>query len=86
MNNENFRVPLVIYCRRKGFRLISSVAQAADFLSAYEGKQDSPAWVEAVNCCWGVKRGATTPEQVSQAFINAVTGAGIRIDTTLRLY
>jgi hypothetical protein len=86
MNNENFRVPLVIYCRRTGFCLISSVSQAADFLSAYEGEQHRPAWAEALDCCSGVKRGATTPEQVSQAFINAVTGIGIRIDTTLRLY
>jgi hypothetical protein len=86
MNNQNFRMPLVIYGDRTGFSLISSVSQAADFLFAYHKEYGSPAWSDAMNCCSRVKVGASTPEQVSAAFIAAVTGAGIRIDPTLRLY
>jgi hypothetical protein len=86
MNNQNFRMPLVIYGDRTGFSLISSVSQAADFLFAYHKEYGSPAWSDAMNCWSRVKVGASTPEQVSAAFIAAVTGAGIRIDPTLRLY
>ena len=86
MNNQNFRMPLVIYDDRTGFSLISSVSQAADFLFAYHKEYGSPAWSDAMNCCSDVNLGASTPEQVSVAFIAAVTGAGIRIDPTLRLY
>jgi hypothetical protein len=86
MNNQNFRVPLVIYHDRTGFSLISSVSQAADFLFAFRGEYDSPAWSEAMSCCSNVKLGTATPEQVSSAFFTAMTGAGIKIDSTLRLY
>ncbi|SFO34771.1 Protein of unknown function [Mesorhizobium sp. NFR06] len=86
MNSQNFRVPLVIYDRRTGFSLISSVSQAADFLFAYWEEYDSPEWSEALDCCSSVKRGAASPEQVSSAFVTAVQGAGMRIDPTLRLY
>lgn len=86
MNSQNFRGPLVIYDDRAAFSLISSVSQAADFLFAHWGEHDSPAWSDAMNCCSSVKLGTATPEQVSSAFITAVTGAGIRIDSTLRLY
>ncbi|CAM5276969.1 hypothetical protein ATER59S_00334 [Aquamicrobium terrae] len=86
MNNQNFRMPLLIYDDRTGFSLISSVSQAADFLFAYHKEYGSPAWSDAMNCCSDIKLGTSTPEQVSAAFIAAVTGAGIRIDPTLRLY
>jgi hypothetical protein len=74
MNNQNFRMPLVIYDDRMGFSLISSMSQAADFLCAYRKEYGSPAWSDAMNCCSRVKAGASTPEQVSAAFIAAVTG------------
>jgi hypothetical protein len=86
MNNQSFRMPLVIYDDRTGFSLISSVSQAADFLFANHKEYGSPAWSDAMNCCSRVQLGASTAEQVSTAFIVAVTGAGIRIDPTLRLY
>ncbi|WP_454010783.1 DUF982 domain-containing protein [Aquamicrobium terrae] len=76
----------MIYDDRTGFSLISSVSQAADFLFAYHKEYGSPAWSDAMNCCSDIKLGTSTPEQVSAAFIAAVTGAGIRIDPTLRLY
>ena len=86
MNNQNFRMPLVIYDDRTGFSLISSVSQAVDFLFANHKEYGSQAWSDAIDCCSRVKAGASTPEQVSAAFIAAVTGAGIRIDPTVRLY
>ncbi|RUU04685.1 DUF982 domain-containing protein [Mesorhizobium sp. USDA-HM6] len=86
MNNQNFRVPLVLYDHRLGFCLISSVSQAADFLFAYWEEYDSPAWSQAMDCCSSVKRGAAGPEQVSSAFITAVEDAGMTVDPTLRLY
>jgi hypothetical protein len=61
------------------------VSQAADFLYAYRKEYGSPVWSDAMNCSL-VKAGASTPDQVSAAFIAAVTEAGIRTDPTLRLY
>jgi hypothetical protein len=86
MNDQSFRVPLVIYDGRTGFSLISSVSQAGDFLLAHRGEFDGSAWSDAMNCCSGAKLGTITLEQVRFAFIAAVTGAGIRIDPTARLY
>ncbi|MDG4903511.1 MULTISPECIES: DUF982 domain-containing protein [unclassified Mesorhizobium] len=86
MNNQNFRVPLVLYDHRLGFCLICSVSQAADFLFAYWEEYDSPAWSQAMDCCSSVKLGAAGPEQVSSAFITAVKDAGMTVDPTLRLY
>ena len=76
----------MIYDDRTGFSLISSVPQAADFLFANHKEYGSAAWLDAIDCCSRVKAGASTPEKVSTAFIAAVTGAGIRIDPTVRLY
>ena len=76
----------MIYDDRTGFSLISSVSQAADFLFANHKEYGSAAWLDAIDCCSRVKAGASTPEKVSTAFIAAMTGAGIRIDPTVRLY
>ena len=76
----------MIYDDRTGFSLISSVSQAADFLFANRKEYGSAAWLDAIDCCSRVRAGASTPEKVSTAFIAAVTGAGIRIDPTVRLY
>jgi hypothetical protein len=86
MNGQSFRVPLVIYDGRTGFSLISSVSQAGDFLVAHREEYGGSAWSDAMNCCSGAELGTSTPEPVRSAFIAAVTGAGIRIDPTARLY
>jgi hypothetical protein len=86
MNDQSFRVPLVIYDGRTGFSLISSVSQAGDFLVAHREEYGGSVWSDAMNCCSGAELGTTTSEQVRSAFIAAVTGAGIRIDPTARLY
>lgn len=76
----------MIYDDRTGFSLISSGPQAGDFLVARREEYGGSAWSDAMNCCSGTELGTSAPEQVRSAFIAAVTGAGIKIDPTARLY
>jgi hypothetical protein len=87
MSTKNLPIPVVIFAdRAKTFTLITTVADASDFLFDNWFDNDCQQWTDALNQCSGVDMGMTSVADASVAFILAVESAGMRVDPTISFY
>lgn len=87
MDTKNLPIPIVIFAdRAKTFTLVTTVADASDFLFDNWSGNDSQQWTDAMKLCAGVDMGMTTSEDACVAFILAVEAAGMRVDPTVSFY
>jgi hypothetical protein len=87
MDTKNFPIPVVIFAdRAKTFTLVTTVADASDFLFDNWAGNDSPQWLDAMNRCGGVDAGVISVEDACVAFVLTVETAGMRVDPTVTLY
>lgn len=86
MDTKKLHTPVVIFSDRPGgFYLISTVADASDFLFDNWAENDSEQWTDAMNQCAGADMGMTSVEDANVAFVTALKAAGLRIDPTISL-
>jgi len=82
MTERNFKTPIVIFSNKpRGFFLISTIDDASDFLFDHWPGHDSEAWTNAMYQC---ADGGDSADACA-AFVAAVMGAGMRIDSTVSL-
>lgn len=87
MDNQQFRMPLVV-CEGspRRFSLVSTVADASDFLIDNRPKNECPQWNDAMALCAGAKAGTNNVASAGFAFVLALRSAGMQIDQEMSLY
>ncbi|RUM95164.1 DUF982 domain-containing protein [Pseudaminobacter arsenicus] len=87
MDSQQFRTPMVVCAGSpRRFSLVSTVAEATDFLIDHRAKNDCAQWTDAMNQCAGAEIGTNSVASAGSAFVLALRAAGIQIDTTVLLY
>ncbi|MFU0503624.1 DUF982 domain-containing protein [Pseudaminobacter sp. NGMCC 1.201702] len=87
MDNQQFRTPMVVCAGSpRRFSLVSTVAEASDFLADHEPKKYCFQWADAMNQCAGAEIGTNSVASAGSAFVLALRTAGMQIDTTVLLY
>jgi hypothetical protein len=86
MDKQEFRTTMVVYVvAPKKFFIVSTVAEAANFLFDNWPENDSQEWTHAMSQCAGVDTGLTSVARARAAFVEAVTAAGMSVDTAISL-